>query len=286
MRNSYIDIRRNGPDTSELDAGWDCEPNEQRTVVDPSDSLRPSHTSLRPTPAPLLARDFTPARVKPARFLPALAFIVVGAAAGAVVAFGRMHRAAPAQAVAAQAPDTLEAAAVEPAARLNQPGATVAQSAPLLAESPAPVVQPAADVPVVQPASTARRVLLEIEPPGATVFVRGQRLGNDLVNVELGAQHERATITLAGYRTRVVDLDGSAEFVHVTLEPLPRARTRAERASRPAPVPTEEAEATSEDRLAPALSAKPAPTAETSASPAASPAEPAQRSEADVAYPE
>ncbi|MGC4093086.1 MAG: hypothetical protein QM756_35400 [Polyangiaceae bacterium] len=214
MRDSFVHIRRSAPDTTELDAGWDfdgTEPASPNDTIDPLDSLRPSHTSLR-----LL--ESVPPRTRTPRLLPAAALIVAAAAAaGAVTTFTREHRTAP---LSATTPT---------AAPVAQPPA----AAPAPAPAPAPVVEaapPLLDPPLDVAAPTdPRRVMLEIDPPGATVFIRGQRVGNDLVNVELGPDHhERATITLPGYTTRSIDLDGSESFVHVVLKrrPAPRAQPR------------------------------------------------------------
>lgn len=213
MRNSDLDIHRNGPDTSDLDAGWDLEGSSAPALDEAIDSLRPSHTTLRPSRA--TPREVV-APLKPRiRQVAALmgAMFIVGGALGVFATERERSRAAATQApsavIQAELPPPLEVAVAETAdAPLPEPETPPTDSENAAAESRA-----------------AARVLLQVEPAGASVFVNGQRIGSDLVHVDLEERKsERATVTLAGHRTRVVDIDGSVKFLHVRLDAIPRPR--------------------------------------------------------------
>jgi hypothetical protein len=148
LRNSYVHIRRNGPDTTELDAGWDFEPGEQPDPPDVFDSLQPSAASLRPSPD-RAALFPTVARSRPRR-LKATALILSSAMLGGAlvgVVLGRWK---------SRAASAASAAAV--------------------------------------------------------------------VRAELPPSRIPAVGSSTGHRTRVVEVDGSADSLHIRLEPIPRHR--------------------------------------------------------------
>jgi hypothetical protein len=255
MRNSHVNIRGNGPDTSELDVGWDFEDSVELPLDSAADSLppshstiRPSHSTIRPSRAPQRAREMASqasppvtARKPSPRVLLATAMIVaLGTGAGALAGLGR-HREAPAAdlAFAPAAPPLLDAPASE--------NDDVAAAAPIV---PAPSAG-ADKAPGPAPAAEERPILIQVEPPAANVFIAGQRIGSDLVNVELTpGEHKRATISLAGYRTRVLEIDGELDFIHVTLVPTPRVKNHPRRSAAPAASADAESKAPSENLAA------------------------------------
>jgi hypothetical protein len=135
-----------------------------------------------------------------------------------------------------------------------------APAAPPLLDAPASDNDDVAALPSVAPAPSAgaatasgpapeqRTILIQVDPPAANVFIAGQRIGSDLVNVELApGEHKRATIRLAGYRTRVLDIDGELDFIHVTLVPIPRVKNRPRRSPDSAASADAESKAPSRD---------------------------------------
>jgi hypothetical protein len=208
-----------------------------------------------------------------------------GVGAGAVVGFQRIHGATatePNSAVESEPRDTarlraaqLPTAPLPPAPPFLEAPASATET--LSVVSPiVPAALPAADS--ASPASPERRpILVQVDPPAAAVTVDGQRLGTDLVNVELATgEHKRATIALRGYRTRVVELDSSADFVQVTLVPTSRAKARSQQAAESG-VDAATVDATTEPVAA---AASPSSSDRQNRSPAPT------SSEADAAYPQ
>ncbi|HET9954480.1 MAG TPA: hypothetical protein VFQ61_08245 [Polyangiaceae bacterium] len=218
---------RNGPDTSEVDAGWDFEPASQAVAAESVDSLRPSYASRPPSNAP-----FRVAGVQQRRQLLRMGGLLLTTACCvgglAIVGYGR-----PKPRVATRPPASPVASA------------TTARGEPsMIRELPSPL--PAVSLDVSARPLQARSVRLKVEPPDATVDVRGKRVGGDLALELVEQEGERATVSRPGYRTRIVEIDGSVDCVEIRLERLPRLR----RTPKPRSLTNAEAERGGEPRNA------------------------------------
>jgi hypothetical protein len=303
MRNSHVDIRANAPDTSDLDIGWDFEPDTVELPDEPVDSLLPSHSSIRPSrasrrprKAASRARTAPPTLARSRRLLFAASLVASAGIGACTVAVVQHFRGAPAanseSAIQSESHELAPAPTAAPAAPARPIAASaIAASAPPLLDAPDPPIEPIAAtspiVPIVpapragadSPAPIAERrpILVQVDPPSAEIFVDGKRLGNDLVNVELSpGQHKRATIKLPGYRSRAIELDGTTDFIHVTLVPIPRAKAHSRAPGDSAPSMSTAASAASDSVSAPVTPAPENPNTVNDRS----------SSEADLAYPQ
>ncbi|HET9959986.1 MAG TPA: PEGA domain-containing protein [Polyangiaceae bacterium] len=194
-----MDLKRHEPDLSELDAGWDFEAESYAVSAGEMDSLRPSYASLQPRVE--ATRRAAPRSLPPLRA--AALIVTVGLSGGALAAF---------------ALERPQLRAASTAAFHAAPTDHHRPASPIPRE-PAPSAPPLADR-VTLP--KARRVLLTVEPPRANVIVHGRRVGASPVTLELGPNESAsATVELPGYRTRVVEVDGTKPSLHIRLDSMP-----------------------------------------------------------------